>query len=137
MKIKIIKNNFNQLEAFTSDDFENIKKIKEGVCYEFELKKVRNPLFHRKFFALLNIGFQNTKLHFPDIDAYRYYIILKAGFYVKIETNKGVLYIPQSISFSKMDEIEFTELYKRTFEQICIDIEADQKTIENELINFM
>lgn len=125
------------MEPFTSDDFRKLSKLKLGDIYEVTTRSLRNPEFHRKFFALIKIGFDNTKLKFPDVQIYRYYITLKAGYYVKVETPKGVAYIPKSISFDKMEQSEFEDLYNAVLQQIILDIGATKEVIENELSNFL
>ncbi len=86
--------------------------------------------------VLIKKGFENTKTRINDINFYRYYIQMKAGYYESIETPKGIMILPVSISFDKMEEIEFGELYKAVFSQIVIDIEADENLFINELSSF-
>lgn len=47
-------------------DYEEKKKLKLGVEYEVEVRIPRNIGFHRKFFALLNVGWANTSLDMPS-----------------------------------------------------------------------
>jgi hypothetical protein len=90
----------------------NLDNLNEGSDYEIEVKKTRNLKFHRKFWGLFNQFYDAVS---PDysIEAMREIITIKAGFYERIVTKKGVHYISKSISFSKMDEIEFNDFYRK------------------------
>ena len=77
-----------------------------------EIKKNRNPLNHKRFFAFIKQSF-DMQDEFEDIEVWRKYICMKAGFFDEIVTKKGVQYWPQSISWDKLDEIEFKEMFKR------------------------
>jgi hypothetical protein len=109
MKIALIKS-FNGLKAAYNSDLENLKKLKEGVIYEVNIKKPRNLMFHRKFFALINLVFENQEV-FDNSEDLRYYLIMKAGFYKKVKTPDGEMFIPKSLKFDKMDNVEFEEVY--------------------------
>lgn len=110
MKIALIKH-FNGLKAAYNSDLENLKKLKEGVIYEVNIKNPRNLGFHRKFFALINLVYENQEV-FDNSEDLRYYLIMKAGFYKKVETPKGeFMFIPKSLKFDKMDNVEFEEVY--------------------------
>lgn len=93
-------------------------KLKLNQVYEVEIKKKRNYEFHKKFFALINICFENQE-HFELIDDLREYLTVKAGFYRKIQMPNGYEQIkPKSISFSSMDNIEFNDLYDKVLIQV-------------------
>jgi len=109
MKIALIKH-FNGLKAAYNSDLENIKKLKEGVVYEITIKKSRNLMFHRKAFALFNLVFENQE-RFDNLDHLRKYLTIKAGFFDEVNTGKGVMILPKSIKFEKMDNVEFEEFY--------------------------
>ena len=136
-KICLIRNQFCQFEALTSHDFEIIKKIKEGIAYQVEIKLLRNPKFHRKAFALLNLGFQNSRIDFPDFDTYRKYALIKSGHHISVDTPKGKFITAKSLKFTKMDEIEFERVYNDILNFIILDIGATKEVIETELINFI
>lgn len=122
-----------------NSDYETLKecKLKIGDVYEIEVKKKRNYEFHKKYFALINLCFENQEL-FETIEELRYYLTMKSGYYRKVETPKGEMYLPKSISFSNMDEIEFDKLYQKTITEVMTLLGVDDKTdLLNELINFM
>lgn len=120
-------------------DMEEKKKLKKGEIYWMEYKKARNYEFHKKFMALVKIGFENSKEKYikaPTFDLYRKYVTMKAGFVDIVPTVKGQMIVPQSISFESMDELQFQEVYNKVLEFIIDDIEATKEDIERELISF-
>ena len=120
-------------------DWEEKSKLKVGDEVLVEIVKLRNPKFHNKFFALLNLGVTNSKGKFiktNNLELYRKYVTMKAGYVDITPTNKGSMITPQSIAFDKMDEIEFQKLYSKVLDFIILDIEATKEDIEKVLINF-
>ena len=135
MKI-FCRNTITGLVPLYPHDFDEKRKLKLGQDYECDVRNPRNVGFHRKFFALLNVGHENTQLNMP-FDTYRKYMIIKAGYFDAYETPKGLFYDARSISFASMEEDEFEELYSRVLDKIIGDIGLTSQEIENQLINFM
>jgi len=117
-------------------DLDEKRKLRLGDDYEVTIKRPRNIAFHRKFFALMNVGHNNTRLDMP-FESYRKYVTIKAGYYNTYATPKGVFVDAQSISFGSMDEDSFAELYSRALDVIIADIGADQQLIEEMVLQFM
>lgn len=134
----LVKKQFGKLIPVYNSDAESLKdcKLKEGETYEVEIRKPRNYEFHKKYFALINLCFDNQE-QFEELNDLRAYLTCKAGYYKEIDTGKGKMILPLSISFSKMDEIEFDKLYHKTIDAICKFIDVEEKEIENELINYI
>lgn len=130
------RNTISGLVPLYPADFDSKRKLKLGQDYECEIKNPRNIGFHKKFFALLNIGHENTQLDMP-MDAYRKYITIKAGFYNAYSTPKGLFYDAKSISFASMSQDEFEDVYSRVLDKIIDDIGATKEDIEEQLLNFM
>ena len=137
MTFRFYRNDEFRIVPFTDDDFEIIKKMEVGEVHESDIKKMRNPGFHRKFFLLMKKGFENTKTKITNLDFYRKYITMKAGYYESIDTGSGIMILPMSISFENMDQITFEKLYSESFDQVIIDIECDEEMFKNELQSFM
>lgn len=103
-------------------------KIKPGEVVHADFKKARNGAFHRKFFALLNLAFEywapgevDCKYGCPEknFDRFRKDCIILAGFYEPVIRLDGTTRIEaKSISFSKMDDHEFSELYNNVLNVI-------------------
>ena len=119
-----------------SSDAEQMQKLKQNTEYRFDVKQARNVDFHRKFFALIKLGFENQE-EYNNIEHYRKIITMKAGFYETIETLKGTVYLPTSISFDSLDQTTFEELFSRVLDVIANELDTAPQDIRNELNSFM
>ncbi|MFA5772743.1 MAG: DUF1367 family protein [Thermoplasmata archaeon] len=117
-------------------DLDEKKKLKLGVLYSVEIRRERNPLFHRKFMALCKLGCENSKNVEMPFDAYRKYVTMKAGYFKTYKTPKGVMVEPESIAFANMDEDKFNEVYNKVLNIIVEDIQATKEDIEQNLLSF-
>ena len=135
MKITV-RNTINGLVPLYSSDLDEKRKLKIGETYQVEVKRPRHYQFHKKFFALLNIGWENTDVEMP-FDTYRRWVTMRAGFYKVYHTPKGELYEPESIAFSNMDDDTFSEVYERVLSIILRDTGADKPDVEMMLNDFL
>ncbi|WP_392945054.1 DUF1367 family protein [Serratia ureilytica] len=174
----------------TSEFLQNNCKL--GAVLVADFKKVRNPAFHRRFFALLNLGFEyweptggaistnERKLvtgyaRFlatfggnesalldaaeqylervadrragsisaeKSFEAFRAWVTIQAGFYTEFIMPDGTKrQEPKSISFAKMDDIEFGEFYKSVLDvlwnYILFRTFPDQQSAENAAAQLM
>lgn len=132
----ICRNTLSGLIPLYPSDQDEKKKLRIGQDYECEIKNPRNYEFHKKFFALINLGHHNTSMELP-FDVYRKIMIMRAGYFTSYNTGKGIHYEAESISFGSKTQDEFQEIYSRVLDEIIKDIGATSEEIEKELINFM
>ena len=127
------------LKPMYDEDYEEKKKLRIGEVYKAVITRTRNLGFHRKFFALIKIGHENTTNFVDEIpfEVYRKWVIIKAGFYKTYHTKKGIMVEAESIAFGSMDDAKFQELYSKVIDVIIKDICVDKKTIEDQLLDFM
>lgn len=116
-------------------DNEELQKLKSSKDYKFKVTAPRNYKFHKKFFALINLGFQNSE-NKMNFEGFRSYVTMQAGYYERHITPKGEFYTPKSINFASMDETEFEKLYSSSINVIIKIIGCTTEDVENELINF-
>lgn len=100
---------------------EYIAKLKTGAAVRATVKQQRNPRFHRKFFALLNLAFDawepveatyKGQTVGKNFDQFRNDIVVLAGFYEMAVNLKGETRLTaKSISFANMGQDEFDNLY--------------------------
>jgi hypothetical protein len=136
MKLHVIKTQTGLKPAYDSD-YEIYSKIPLNEVFEIEYRKPRNLLFHRKYFALMKLAFEN-QTDYRNLNELRRDISIVAGYYDEV-VNKvtGEVYkMPKSISFSQMDEIEFSELYERTKDVICKWLGVTDESIEEEIYQY-
>lgn len=78
-----------------------------------EVHKKRSVGNHKRFFAFIGMSF-DMQDHYDESEIWRKVIQMKAGFFDEVITEKGeILYLPQSIAWDKLDEIEFKDLFSR------------------------
>ena len=130
-----VKNTLSGLIPLYPSDLEEKKKLKIGNDYKAVITNPRNIDFHKKYFALLNLGHQNSQLD-VSFEFYRAYVIMKAGYAKTAITPNGTIFLPESISFASMEQQVFEELYSRSINVIIKDIGATSDDIESELIKF-
>lgn len=136
MEIALVKQMNNSLVCAFDSDYEVIKKLKLGQVYFFNVKKERNPNFHRKFFALVKMVYENQD-HYNNLDKLRKDLIVSAGFYDEHVTFFGeTIQEAKSISFSRMEEDEFQELYNRVIDEIVKYFHFDKQKILDHIEQF-
>ncbi|QHM71304.1 DUF1367 family protein [Mixta intestinalis] len=178
----------------TSDILQS--KIRVGAVLSGEFRQVRNPAFHRRFFALLNLAFDyweptggavsdaerrivsgyarflatyggneavllDAAEHYLDrvarrritsgsisacksFDAFRAWATTEAGYFDAIQMPDGTISKhPRSISFSKMDETEFHQLYRAVLDVLwrwvmsrAFKTEQEAENAAAQLMNF-
>ena len=80
---------------------------------------MRNPKFHRKYFALLGLVFDSQD-KYANKEHFLTEIKLKIGHYDEHVTLEGELILkPKSISFDKCEELDFQEIYSKTID-VCL-----------------
>ena len=136
MKLLLVKTQRGLVPVFDSD-MEVYSKIAIGEEIEIDYKKKRNLRFHKKYFALIKLAFENQS-DYRLFDELRRDITIAAGFYDEVTSRlTGEIYkVAKSISFANMDEIEFSELYEKTKDVISRWIGISNETIEEEIAQY-
>ena len=102
-----------------------------------DIQKNRNPGNHRRFFAFLKVSFAMQDFY-DDKEVWRKVLQLKAGFFDEVVGDKGnVIYLPRSIDWSKLDELEFKDLFNRVVNAFLKDFgdKLDDNQI-NQIVGF-
>lgn len=144
MKLHVL-NTSQGLVPLYDDDYEEKRKLKIGEKYSVEIKKARNIRFHRLYFALINCAWEylneaQSEFFHNNKTVFRKSLEVSAGHCDKVFSFKlkDWVDIPKSISFDKMSEFEFRELYERVkdviFNTILRTITVEE--FESNLINF-
>lgn len=130
----------NGLVPATEDDAELLGKLKLGQGVKMKFTRVRNLNFHRKFFALMRLGYdfwggpaELDKASFrmkalldeagitpeKSFDGFRQDVVILAGHYdAYYRLNGEVRLEAKSIAFGSMDEDEFEALYSKVIDVI-------------------
>lgn len=133
MDLVLIKQFDNSLKPAYDSDLEKLKKIKPGKPVKCKITQPRNIKFHRKFFALINLVYQNQE-HYINVDHLRHDLIIASGYYTKRITMYGEeVTEAKSISFAKMSELEFSELYSAMLNSIEKYFHFDKEDVKREI----
>jgi hypothetical protein len=121
MEILMLKHPKGFLYPADELEAEKFRKFKVGVLIRTDIAQVRNALFHRKFFALLRVGFdafvppEGEYRGMPvqkDFEQFREDCTIAAGFYIVTYRINGEMRIrAKSISFARMTPEDFERLY--------------------------
>jgi len=110
----------------SDEDSEKARKWKVGAVIRCEVTQMRNPLFHRKFFALVRLAYDAWSEVMPDreykgvrvqpsFDRFRRDLAILAGHCKPVFAANGEVRLEaDSISFSQMSEETFEKLYSAT-----------------------
>jgi len=121
---------------------EYIAKLKTGAAVRATVKQQRNPKFHRKFFALLNLAYDAWE---PAESTYKGRVVGKNfdQFRNEMAVNlRGETRVTaKSISFANMDQAEFDDLYNATVNVILKHIltnysRDDLDAVMDQLVGF-
>lgn len=89
-----------------------LEKFKLGDLITIRITKDRNPLFHRKFFAMLAETF-DMQDQFQNKEQWRHAVTVGAGWCDYFKVGNKLVAVPRSISFENMDDdLEFQNLYE-------------------------
>jgi len=137
MKLTVKKTYLGLLPA-SRGEFDKLETAKfiEGELYEVEIHKKRNIKFHRKFFALINLCYENQE-YYNDIEDLRKELVIDAGFSREVVTHHGEIKREAlSLSFSSMDEIQFEDVYNKVLTQVMLMLDCNNDDINEQLKNF-
>lgn len=98
----------------TDEDAEKLLRFKQGEVAMVKITKPRNHKFHRKFFALLSIGYDafNPPNGIKNREQFREDITILAGYYEQYVRLDGTIRtVAKSISFGSMSQEDFDKLY--------------------------
>jgi hypothetical protein len=111
-----------------------LNKLEEGELCSIEAKLPRNSRYHRKFFAMLNLGYdawEPQRKHKSykgrevqkNFERFRSDVLIAAGGYTQTFGLDGKLQLEaQSISFASMEQPEFEFVYNRCLDVLLQDV---------------
>lgn len=125
------------LHPIHNSDSDTLSKLKLNTDYKFVVTKPRNIGRHRMFFAMINMVYENQEQYNNTTDL-REQLTIAAGYFRNIETLIGTIEKrAQSISFSKMDDIEFNDYYKAVWGVIAKWLDMSDEMMREELVNYL
>jgi len=113
-----------------------MQKVKTGEVISVTYVKPRNYQFHKKFMALVQIVYDNQD-KYSSIEDVLTEIKLQVGHYEEhVSLGGKIIYKPKSISFAKMDEIEFNDFYSKALDAVLKYFLTDSEECEvNQMVD--
>jgi hypothetical protein len=105
-----------------------LRHLAQGEVIEVTFRKPRNVRFHRKFFALLSLVWEQVddQEKYPTVEALLTEAKLITGHYerrdIEFEGKRYPVLTPKSISFAAMDDIAFGKFYDRVSDWVARDV---------------
>jgi len=116
-----------------NESLELIKKLPLDVL-SCNIKRTRNYNFHKKFFAMLKIGLENTKLVNMNAESYREYILIKSGHWYTNTMPNYIQFRAKSISFENLSQDKFDELYPIARGHVANDLAITSEKLEEQIM---
>ena len=140
----LVKNTERGLLPCYESDVDERKRLALGEFYWVDIKLARNYEFHKKFFALLKLAFDNLpeglEARYPNLEAFREDLLLRIGKTRRVLSRQGYVDVAASIAFEKMGQDEFEELYRQVWNEITknfVELGDTPEEIKEELIRFL
>lgn len=135
-KLNLVKRPDFLLEGSLDDDKKTIERLGVGEVISVRFSKVRDPLNHRRYFAMIRIGFDNQEFYKLE-PIYRKAMEMRAGYWIEVQLQIGDQTVkrkwPDSIKYERLAEPEFTELKKSVGDEICKDLEMQDDDLQEEI----
>ena len=141
MEIHLVRTSTG-LRPYSDDDYEEMKKIKIGSIVKANIVRPRNVKFHRKFFSLIRAAWdcltEQQRTNLRSVDTFREQLMITSGFSEPLYDLNGQKFLERakSISFAKMDEPAFNEVYLKVLDTILTIMVANGVT-EDEFNNIL
>lgn len=112
-------------------------RVKFGDLIMLEAKRPRNLAHHQKFFAMLQVVKENQE-HYKSVDDILDAFKFSIGHTRKIQTKRGIIEVPLSISFAALDQDQFNEFYDKAMDFMCAEVipGLQKEDLRKELLTF-
>jgi len=135
-KLNLVKRPDFLLEGSLDADKQVVEKLGVGDVISISYSKVRDPLSHRRYFAMIRIGFENQSFYKLE-RTYRKAMEMKAGYFISAKLQIGNQIVwrkwPDSIAYERLAEPDFVELKKEVCEIIQEDLEMQEDDLKEEV----
>jgi hypothetical protein len=122
------------LTSCDQESLDYIQKMKRGEVHAVKITKARNYGHHKKLFACLRIGYENTRMVELTEDGYREYILLKSGHFFTNTFPDYVQFKAKSIAYDKLNKEDFEDLYPKAVQQVAKDLSITDKDLEEQIL---
>lgn len=119
-----------------AESVNRVLRMQREKVYLFTMKRPRNMGFHRKYFSLLNVAFENQD-KFDSPEWFREHTLIAIGHHeTRIDPFTGAVYTQaKTISFGKCSQAEFEDIYSRTLNYLVAKYGYTKEFVE-ELVSY-
>lgn len=130
MEIHLVRTSLG-LQAYSDEDYEQLRTIKVGSIVKAKIVMPRNVKFHRKFFSMIRAAWdcltERQRENLRSVESFREQLLITSGYSEPMYDINGERFLERakSISFAKMDEPTFNEVYNRVLDTILTILVGD------------
>lgn len=137
MELYVVKTINGLLKPAFDEDKEKFSQFPKDGYFEIKYTKRRNIKFHRKFFSLIKIAYENQSDYRLMEDLRRDLIITSGHYEEVVNAITGEVYkIAKSISFHNLDETEFSLIYEDVKNVIIQWLGIENESLETEIAQY-
>mgnify|MGYP000854588909 FL=1 len=114
-----------------------VRRWKIGETLKCSVRKPRSYKFHKQFFALLSLTYEN-QTRYTNFEHFRKAVQIEAGHVDELIRIDGeIVLIPKSIAYDALDEMEFAKVFAETM-AVCARIlgDLDLRELEQEVMRY-
>ena len=141
MKVRLVKK-LSALYAYDEAGEATLRRLAPGEIVEMDLTRPRNAKFHRLFWALMTLVWNNIEnAAYPTVEDLVTEVKIITGHYTRrdmmVEGKRYPILTPNSISFAAMDQVQFEAFFQRVCDWIATDVlpGITQEDLRQELEN--
>jgi len=131
VQVRVVPGGLMCLNAAEASLLENMT----GQEVEARIYKTVNPKFRRKYFALLKTAFDMADFD-GNFEQFRHHVIAGAGYCDFHKYGDSMVAVPRSISWARMEDAEFENLYRDSLTYICQTFVLDRDQLDR-IVQFM
>jgi len=126
MKVRLVKK-LSALYAYDEAGEAALRRLAPGEIVEVGLTRPRNAKFHRLFWALMTLVWNNIEnVAYPTVEDLVTEVKIITGHYTRrdmvVDGKHYPVLTPKSISFAAMDDVEFDAFFQRVCDWIAKDV---------------
>ncbi len=124
----------------TPEAEEKFKRIPQGSIVHWTYRRPQIAAYHRKFFAMISVIFDN-QAEYQNKDLFYKVLVMLAGFCDIIQVGDKTLFVADSVSFEKCSQAKLEEIYDKVLdvalEKFCVGSTEDEINAKvNEVLAF-